>query len=96
MWTCVVVLLVSGCVGAMHVCHFDIPASVDGVRASSSGSASHDFCAVCSLAHSPSVALAQVTISPVVDCVRNLSVPVVVFTVVLQSFALSVRPPPAS
>lgn len=93
---CVLLLLVGGFAGAIHKCEFGTVAPLDGFTAKASGGTSHDFCAICSFAHSPSLTPAQVTVSPVFDQLADLAVPAVVYTVMLQAFALSVRPPPAS
>lgn len=93
---CVLLLLVGGFAGAIHVCDFSNVVPLSGFTASSSGSTSHDFCAICSLAHSPSLTPVQVTVAPVFDRLADLAVPAVVYTTILQAFALSIRPPPAS
>ena len=93
-WTCSLVLLIAASAGAMHVCGLGFSSPTLHNLGSVDTTASHSFCALCSLAHSPSLAAVQFAVLQSNKAEEHASALVQTRPVLSETFALYVRPPP--
>jgi hypothetical protein len=90
----VLVLLVASGASAVHVCDTSFGDFAD-LHSAHEISASHVFCTICALVHSPSLTGLQFSIAPFSEFSIYAGAPPVPRPALLQTLALSVRAPPA-
>ena len=93
-WTCSLVLLIAASAGAMHVCGLGFSSPTLHNAGSLDTTATHSFCAICNLAHSPSLVGIQFALLPTVRAEKHASALLQTHARLSETFALYVRPPP--
>ncbi len=93
-WTCVLVLLVAGCAGAIHICNIGLGSLTDRYSSFDIG-ASHEFCVICALAHSSWLAITQVSLPYSLSFSLGAVPAPIIHAFASTTFGLFIRPPPA-
>jgi len=91
---CAFILLVAVSAGTIHICEFGLRSAWDGYSAYDATNTGHAFCAICALAHSPSVLTHQISLFPVSHSFQAYSAAPAVHASLSQILAFRIRPPP--
>jgi hypothetical protein len=93
-WTCSFVLLMAACAGAIHVCGIGFSSPTIHSAAAADTASNHTFCAICNLAHSPSLAAVQFALLASNTAEDHPSALLQAHPRLTETFALYIRPPP--
>ena len=93
---CVSILLIAACAGAIHVCGLGFSSPTVHNAAAADTTASHAFCALCNLAHSPSLAGVHFALVPALNAEDHAGALLQAHATLNETFSLHIRPPPAS